>query len=51
MMDKIVAGAAQQANALRLHQVATQGDTPDERRYSVMPTGSPARTAPRTAPA
>lgn len=41
MMDKIVAGAAQQANALQLHQVATQGDTPDERRYSVMPDRQP----------
>ena len=34
MMDKIEAGAAQQANALRLQQ-AMQGGTPDERRYSV----------------
>ena len=36
MMDKIEAGAAQQANALRLHQAATQGDATAERRYSAM---------------
>lgn len=41
MMDKIEARAAQQANALRLHQAATQGGTPDERRYSAMPDRQP----------
>lgn len=41
MMDKIEAGAAQQANALRLFQAATQGGTPDERRYTAMPDRQP----------
>lgn len=41
MMDKIEAGAAQQANALRLHQAATQAATPDERRYTAMPDRQP----------
>mgnify|MGYP003510586488 CR=1 FL=1 len=33
--------AAQQANALRLHQAATQGDATAERRYSAMPDRQP----------
>lgn len=41
MMDKIEASAAQQANALRLHQAAMQGGTPDERRYSATPDRQP----------
>lgn len=40
MMEKIEAGAAQQANALRLQQ-AMQGGTPDERRYTVVPDRQP----------
>lgn len=34
-------GAAQQVNAMRLHQAATQGDAPVERRYSAMPDRQP----------
>lgn len=41
MMDKIEAGAAQQANALRLYPAAMQGDATAERRYSVMPDRQP----------
>ena len=41
MMDKIEAGAAQQANAMRLYQTAMQGGAPDERRYSAMPDRQP----------
>ena len=41
MMDKIEAGATQQANALRLHQAATQGAAPDERHYSAIPDRQP----------
>ncbi len=40
MMDKIEAGAAQQANAVRMQQ-ALLGDVPDERRYSVLPDRQP----------
>lgn len=41
VMDKIEAGAAQQANAMRLHQAATQGDATAERRCSAMPDRQP----------
>lgn len=40
MMDKIEAGAAQQANAVRMQQ-ALLGDVPDDRRYSVLPDRQP----------
>jgi hypothetical protein len=35
MMDKIEAGAVQQANAMRLYQAATQGATPDAHGFPV----------------
>ena len=40
MMEKIEAGAARQANALRM-QAAMQGGTPDERRFTAMPDRQP----------
>ena len=40
MVEKIEAGAAQQANMLRM-QAAMRGGTPDERRYTAIPDRQP----------